>query len=480
MLRTEFDTWCFKSLSYPYLNRYMSLKKMKSQTINESKTKNNRFYLIIFIIIIPLGAGLTKYFDLYCKIVDCEECSGEITLIDIYQKSSIAINKLSEIEKKDNSNLTLDELPQRYEKLIEYYKENNDKDLFAFENLMDLNLVIASAGIGKSMFYRESKKLLKKNSVNIQKISLNEICNCHDENNEDYSQKAQLKNNSSDWDYIFNSLPYSNNISLTSLLARNDINYDSLSLNYLVIDDCDEWHPQTIDKLITEIYNYTSRKGNDKNWKFILLGRAEGFRFSTTKTNKIPFDKYKRFYLTSPVYKTTGDIMYRIKDYKNHEAPHIDTNLVYTRLISKRGNLKKFILRELQNLQGGNYLIEEYNRKDINSIQELKDNLFAAYLKRNMNTHCRPGSNNNLYLQLLRQVALKYQNSVDSSGFFRIKGTEESKLYYCINDDKKLITVNEQDLFEYSGIIALKPINSIHTDYSFSPIWIHKYLIDKQ
>jgi len=446
-----------------------------AQPGNKEKTENSGIYILIFAILIPLCGFIMGLWKFKCEILGCPDCESESI---VFNSPNYRISELRNLNKAYANEFDFSSIvdsAEAFNKLSKYYQKQNEFYKISTTKHY-LNFIIGHAGSGKSFVFREISSLLPNAKFNVKKVSLNKLCKCRDTNCTGWVSQKQLETTSSEYTNTFSSLPLNSKLSIQHLLKENQITHDKLKQNILFIDDCDEVHPLTITSLIQSITDFNNSSDKPK-WKFFLIGRAEAFRDYFTQTHREPATNYERYYLKSPQYRTLGDINFRILDCKEFENKDIDPLLVSKRIIGSPDSLKAFAKRQLSDLQCGNYIIAELNKSNIRSIDSLQTLLYLSYLKRSEQTHCRPSEKDRLYKGLLKQVALDYANKVDGDGFFLVKSDDEVKVEFCDNKVSKSVSVKVQDLLEFSGIVDVRPLSDNHSNYKFTPFWIHRFLI---
>lgn len=446
---------------------------------NQNPFMKKRWYVVILFLIIPLIGVLEKTVGLYCRIFSCEQVIDEGQIFaNLPSNDRSDIYNLRLLEKSIYSNNKLKLGGARNDELIDYYVNANNFLNDTTNLTSDINILISPAGTGKSLIYRKIKSIFTKDSLKtFNKISLNELCDCGKLPCNMFEPMKQLSNRHSGFDYDFNLLPFANGETIKSLIYERIATIDSTKINIVVIDDCDELHPKAIDQLIRELFKKPSTIKHKT--RYILLGRPEGFKAFLRGTHRPPFNSFEIHHINSPNYSTTGDLRLRIRDYKKYGFPDLDSNLVYDRLLNSSQAIQSFALKELSNLAGGNYLLDEFNKYDSLSIDSLKHDLYLAYIGRNSGTHCRPLQDDEVYTYLLRSVARQYLGKIDVDGYFRVNNMDKVAVTFFSNGEHKEVEVFVQDVLDFSGLIDYKPIyGGEHVDYKFHPIWLHRHLAE--
>lgn len=450
---------------------------MAKKSKEESKI-GSKVYFWIFAVVIPLLAFFIAVYQFKCQIWGCVTCeSGQVKIVNDIHLTTSEFNKLDSLDQVINQPITLSKIKEpAYSSLPLYYLMENQN--FKSFDLSKVNIYVGPAGSGKSFIFKNLKKIFESEHDNydVVSVSLSDMCKCSNSSCFGQNKKEQLYNTNSSWPYNFSMLPNVENFKLFSILRLNQFSGNSKK-RVVLIDDCDEWHPDFTNNLVMKIFDTINSK--KCNISFFLFGRPEGFRKLLNDTHIAHGSAYKVNYINNPVFKSEGDIKLRVKEYFAFKEG-LDTLKIINTIFNANEIEKNFYISELRHLAWGNNLLDELNTGKSYSLYELKSNLFSAMLKRNQRSHCRPLMDDKLYFSLLIACAKKFASSVQSDGFFRVSSSDKISLKYCVNDQWKSVDINTQDLLEFSGIIDIKPINSINCSYKFHPFWIHSYLAKQE
>lgn len=479
-----------------------------------SEEKNSILRHPFIIALVPIITALVAYIYSIpsCPIIEKSELSSiesienklysknfqkEDSLVFLANKH--LFTKINELTNFDLANDLRDEI------LGNYYKENN-KDIFTYVNKLSalasngkpfhgVTYLYGSAGVGKSFIKEPISKLFNNNYCIIE---LNKILRVGNKYGSNIKMKPQLKSGN----LILGELP---NISspgsfdIKELLTDNGCILENRWKKAIIIDDLDEVHPDT-SKLIIEIINDFIKKHRQESPKkfiaFFILGRPEAFSSWMSSTHHDYGKSFKEVNIIGPGYNSLSDIELMVMNhfmFENHKKVP-NTNVVEN-LKQEFINRNYLYLSSSNNLSNSNLAIKRLIENPNYTDKKLKEKLFSDYLARNTSSHSRPKRNEEkgeFYERLLQNIAAKYANSLDSTGYFEVDVSDNIKVLYkpknkTIDVLRELsscqvdtLTFNVQKVLEYSGIIDITPLNQNIRRYRFRPFWLHKFLVESR
>ena len=428
---------------------------------------------------VSLIAGIATIFSLifliFSVIKPSSSCdSGAVELLVNKREIRNHIVNFQKIEDRifNSSNFIDDDA--RFDNLLDYFYDVNPRLKEIFDEQNDIIFIIGPAGSGKS-YLRRAIRPVENENINVQTVELSKIFRLNNET------KVQLSLNTPESNLYSCSLPAPTDMNISTVIEKGNVVFEPDKINYLFIDDCDEFHPDAITQLFESVI--FSEDTDIASWKFVFFGRPEGFRgFYRYLRRRGSEKKILQIYIKNAVFSTTGDVSFRINEYKEYRKNfEIDPYIAYERIIDDKTAIFHFARNEfISGLEAGNQLIDELAR-NMSDLNELKSSLLGHYLKRSYETHNRYDQdlNQELYKALLKQAAFEYMDKVDTLGFFEIRGEDETKVKICINNKSTAVSVRTKDLLEFSGLVDMKSITETIPHYRFYPIWIHRYLLEE-
>lgn len=459
----------------------------KRPILKGKKTKRYSRLFRLFIsslIVAVISTVIHITYDYLKNRPDCQNENIQLT----NNPSKKAIKVLQDLERNLNANTFYKDSLSKFETLEEYFIDANKEIRFALREIKytaikdsgGITLIYGPAGCGKSFIFKKIDTFIDTTKVNLITYSLKEKCS-YDKLAKGFKNEAQLIDRQNEQNSS-RMLPNNPDFGVNDIINDKKTKHHNSIINYVIIDDCDEWHPNTIKNIIKTIKEYASANP-DGNWRFILLGRPEAFTSWLSYPGDGDLNKIIKQPVISPSFQTSGDLKFRIEEYfKSRKLPD-NKDATYTKIINLINNSKpedaKFIINTINDLQWGNYLIEYLSAEDsLTGISDIKKRLFTKYIDRNNEIHGQPSIPHKLYMMLLKQAAINCANYIKPNGHFRISSADFTEVKFCENGKYVTKSFNTKELLEFSGFIDIIPDSPNFPDYRFHPLWLHRYLIE--
>ena len=367
--------------------------------------------------------------------------------------------------------------PARFETLFAYFEAANPELFSHFESVEGLrdkgkdhwgvSYVAGASGVGKSYVVR---------NVALFDRAVTETIKLSAMFPESLPDLQTL-----DGKTVFNRLP-----SATAFDVQGLVDAMGPDKVFVLIDDLDEVREQTALVILRALEAYVA-KPREGFKHFFVFGRPESFWpwLHDSKHTTLAHVTHTPLTLQGPEYQTHGDIAFRCQDYYGFKysktAPEPVVDDVTTQL-------KRFpFLREtMRPLSAGNLVIEDsVARCDTgtvlpNTAYALKQRLFEQLLARNQKSHGRPGMDNAVYLNLLKQAAAlpsTLKRAVDKQGYFSVF---EMDVLSFADEQGHTHEVYARDILNRSGLVTLDVGTTRVTRYRFEPLWVRAFLAQEK
>ncbi|MEZ5044138.1 MAG: hypothetical protein R2828_29865 [Saprospiraceae bacterium] len=358
-------------------------------------------------------------------------------------------------------------------KLEDIYLKSNPEFLSYVKNVVEdekkgVTLVSAIAGYGKSVLIGPILKEIVK--TNFSKISLKKFA----ERNEDYvietSDLECLRDDS--LELVLSKLPLIEWDTLESYLY-----YQLSKTNYLIIDDFDEIHQLTCNKILDYL---TEKIIQDRDTIFhhvFVLGRPESFKRYIEQSDY--HGKFKVLQLKDLKINDLGNTELMVRNYIKYRTPEVEDTLSYVKNVLNAINKFPDLSYSFTNLELKNVISQKANMFPIASLSDLdfKESMVDNLIERATEKHNRPNSilqNWEIYEQAFEEIAVKYDN-LTQSGAFEV-GKDD---FILVSSNGSKYKFNVRMLLDRSGLIDLSPTQEEISYYSFKPIWLHQYFQEK-
>lgn len=396
-----------------------------------------------------------------------------------YKVNKKDIKKFNKIEKQRISPYYTNVDTPQYQKMEDYFFAENKAIINALDtcNNPKVHIIVAPAGMGKSFF----AKRLQNNATNhCVKLDLKPLTT-RTEYFENLKDLKPSNNANINFFSLLPSLKKDQEFSINWLLNLANLQIDSTQPTSILIDDIDEIHPHFAKRLLEEIKIFTQNEANE-NIMFFIFGRPESFKQFFKYQNEDPL-QVKFYELNPPHFDNKGDLDIVIKDYDKFISK---INIPAEQLKENLDILRKqfgFLSYTTKNLERSNQVIKIAEKKQDSKYTEenIKKELFATLIDRARDTHNRPNTEDALYQKILIQIAKKYFSKLDEKGYFEVNATDEVVLDYKKSEGNTIrLHFNVQNVLDRSGLVYLKPLSHTNPKYTFTPIWVHKYLALKK
>jgi len=363
---------------------------------------------------------------------------------------------------------TFQQGPARFDTLFAYFKDANP-DLFQhFEDVKRLydqgrdhwgiSYVAGTSGVGKSYVVRN---LAMFDKAVTQTIKLSALF-------AETSPDLQ----SLDKEVVFNQLPSTLSFDVPAVMQDMDPNKA-----FILLDDLDEVHEDTAALILKALEQFVVKP--HKGFRhFVVFGRPESFWPWLNHMSRTPRT------LQGPEYLTSGDAEFRCQDYYGFKFKRPASGKVTDDVVSQLFRFP-FLRDTMRPLSAGNYVLDDsVARKDtgtalLNTADALKQRLLEKLLARNQKSHGRPGMDNAVYLDLLKQAAaLPWTRNrvLDEQGFFSV--FEKDTLTFT-DDQGQSHQVYARDVLNRSGLVTLDVTDTRMARYRFEPFWVQSFLTKK-
>jgi hypothetical protein len=276
---------------------------------------------------------------------------------------------------------------------------------------------------------------------------------------------------------------------LEDLLAAGGCRQDDRLVPLIMVDDLDEIHTESSRVILRSLDNFIleSDRANSEFTQIVVFGRPEGFApwYQDSKRNDAIADYLNTFWLHGPEFLTIGDVAYLADDqyrfvrgeetWMQMKEDGQSAGLVdgYVDLITRY----PFLTYSIQRLAIATILADRALSKPNDSEAEIKSFLFEELLRRAANTHGRPVSIENQYVQLFEEIAVRFsaEDQVDDAGFFTVLASDTVPV---LKQGQQTAEVSVRDTLDHSGIAILEPASHSTTRYRFDPFWVHAHLVE--
>lgn len=404
------------------------------------------------------------------------------------------IEKLEAISKKVEYSISPS--PEaRLGKTYDYYAEANQGLLDHYANLKkgeakgssaDLLYLIGPAGAGKSTL----TKSLRGPEICYVKLS--------EEFTKGKSSRYSVpRDDLKVGETAFNKLPGladQQYFSLIDILTNAGCCPSGACKSQAILDDLDELHPDLSKYLLEVIESDLGSKPPASLPKQItVVGRPEGFFYYLTTNNRTPYPKTTVYTLKLPRYLSEGDLsvvytgsIERRKD-RNQEIPPLteQSRNAFTKLIATEGWLSYTVSQLAYSDFIAEYVLlkSKEGQQKLNEIEggrKLKEVLFDSILFYNGQSHHRPQNGNEIYVNLLEDIAVKYvDDAIKNNGYFDVPFEATIPVFSDDQNKTKMGTLSIREVLNRSGIAYLDPAAFRMSRYTFRPGWLHAYLVER-
>jgi hypothetical protein len=233
----------------------------------------------------------------------------------------------------------------------------------------------------------------------------------------------------------------------------------------LIIDDLDEIHPNTarwlLQGLEASLGGSQASNASVLPRKIVVVGRPEGFAiWLRSEARQAPDGVRSPTELVVPNLFARGTLDMLLSDYRRFKfkdtSPGTDSEKQALHALVGRC---PFLRSSLGNLALSNLIMEEAlieaNGSPLPSF-ELRDRLFDGLLERNSETHGRPKSADDAYVQTFEKIAASYSTpaKLDKSGYFFVNFEDT----VTVKDNTGMeMTFKTRDVLDRSGLVYLNP-----------------------
>lgn len=372
--------------------------------------------------------------------------------------------------------------------IFEKVKESNDELLK--NEVSRVSYLFGNAGVGKSFVKEHIAAEYGEHSCIVKLHDLIQV-------GQKYGTNIEMRDQLFDEAYSLGSLPYikePGSFRFNSLLKDAECELDSTP-EIVIIDDLDELHPDTAALILKSIDKMVQPSKRQKGiFHFIVFGRPEAFSQWLSNSHYERPEEFFNASITGPQYLKDSDLKLMIMNFFNYKMARKSSESERKDIISSIQANPYLFHTQLGNLSNGNFVAKEIlDEESKGSI--IRDNLFQNFLGRNSGSHNRPqptGAKGVVYKNLLQNIAAAYAGNVDSEGYFRVGVSDSIAVAKNVNEknvdllvkqgscDVEHYNFNVQQALEYSGVVSIIPIDEKVKKYSFSPFWLHKYLVEKR
>ena len=259
---------------------------------------------------------------------------------------------------------------------------------------------------------------------------------------------------------------------------------------FLIIDDTDEVHPDTMDALLTTIeQQLTAQAKGGPACHMFLLGRPEAFRDFMTKPSR-PSQFSDVVSVVGPSYDTSqslevlihaaavfrvvgkkGDSQLTPKEKREIEAFAAKVSRNLPVLLAQHPWLRSTI----RNLELANFVCERAAATSQWDEYKLKGLIVGRMFDRARATHGRPAGADERYFNWFSEIAARHPLEIAQDGrpSFPVD-PHQDRLH--VGDGNAQVYAHE--VLDYSGMAFLHPIRDSQRHYSFEPLWLHRYFVE--
>lgn len=248
-----------------------------------------------------------------------------------------------------------------------------------------------------------------------------------------------------------------------------------------ILDDLDELHPNLAKYLLQLIETaFMSEPRPLLPKRIVVVGRPEGFFYYLTEHTRSPYLNLKIQELNLPQYTSKGDlaVVYAnaIRRRPDRPTQTAQGEQVFTHLIASEGWLSYTVSQ----LSYADFLTEYVIAGKNEGGRKLRDTLFDNILHYNFQSHHRPLNANEVYVNLLQNIAVQYvDEAIKNNGEFEVAFSAYIPAYSDDKNQNKIGTISIQEVLNRSGIAYFRPATYRNTKYYFKPQWLHPYLVER-